>query len=348
MVPYVILLFMISLFGVFYHEKVIGKKLFLTICFLLLGTMSAFRSVNVGVDTITYSNMYSSLTLHDQSRIEPLFRALCVVLNFVSSDSRILIIVTGYLISAGFCLFIYKFSRAPFFSVILFILFNHYFISMNLMRQSIALVIGLTALPLCKKNKILFALAVCVAALFHYSAIVLILYVFFYNLEDASKVTKIVVFGTILAVVTLPYILKIVFDIFPQYRTLYAGTEYLGGNMFGAVLETLRLIGILSFLKINKYDKKSTGNPFFANMILVAIAFQIMGTQINIISRMVEYFSVFEIVAIPDVFKSVKPSAQKNAEMFTLLLIAGLYFVVIAIFRPGWHGAIPYEWWGSK
>lgn len=347
MIPYVIAFFVVGLSGFLYHEKVVSKKLFLITCFLILGTMSALRSENVGVDTITYVNMYPSLTVQGNSRIELLFRALCDVLNFINDNPRTLLIVTGYTITAGFCLFIYRYSKAPFFSVFLLIVFNHYFISMNLMRQMLALVIVLTALPLCKKNKPLFVFFVCVSALFHYSAIVLILYVVLYDIKYSNKFRNLVIAGTALSVLLLPFGLNIVFKFFPQYKIMYMGTDHLNGNTFGTIFEIIRLVGIMIFLKMNGYQKLDKENSFQMNMILMAIVLQVFGTQANIIARVAEYFSIFEIIAIPNVFKSIKFSSQKNFQLFVVLVVAILYFVIVSVFRPGWHGAIPYEVWGS-
>lgn len=331
--------------GCFYNHKIIfNRKHFLVLAFVILGTIAAIRNVSVGCDTAAYMSMYHGMRLNIDSRIEPGFRLLCQILNGISSDERILLLVTGYFCMAAFCIFIYKYSENPLLSVMLFLMYNYFFSMMNLMRQYIALAICILALPLGKKHKGYYCLFVLLAASFHYTAIVMLIVCFFMNGKNVSrkKIIHIIIAG-IIVYFMLPQIYKIVTEIMPQYR-IYYNTLYMSENYFGALIESMR-IGITLCLAWVLIQKDSMNADFIIIMLCMAFIIQIFGTRINLLARIAQYFSVFEIIAIPNAIKNIKKRDIKIAVTGGVAAISLIYFIIIAVFRPGWHGAIPYEFW---
>lgn len=128
----------------------------------------------------------------------------------------------------------------------------------------------------------------------------------------------------------------------------YADSVFGESNYFGALLMFLVYFIIYSICQICQFRGR-TQYEFKDNMIgkiafrslSIAVCLQVITMRMNIIGRMVPYFIIFAIIAVPDAVSRIK---SKN--FIVSILIIGIllftYWLVIGLFRPEWNGAIPY------
>lgn len=342
MFVYLIAFLCVVLFGLLCKRIKNGASVFTFLSFIILGTLVAFRSSNVGIDTETYIRIFNNMTaMNWASRIEKGFQALCVFLHELHGTPQTLLIVTGYFCVGVTCYFIYKNSRNPLFSMILYIGFNYYFTTFNLMRQAIALSICLIAQIIKEKGQKRAYLLFVVACLFHYSAIPVFICEFFISRDFSKKAIRLIMIGGGLVYITLPSLINLAIKIFPAYGVLYSGTSYLERNVFGTLFECTRILAVIIVLYVA--DKRNINNYYF-RAILIGLFVYVFATRYNVIARIAPYFTVYEIIALPNAV-----GRMKNGRLIKLIIIAVavMYFSIVAIYRPGWHGAIPYEFWSN-
>ena len=67
-----------------------------------------------------------------------------------------------------------------------------------------------------------------------------------------------------------------------------------------------------------------------------------MAMKMNIIGRMNQYFWIYSIILVPNMVKGEKRSKDRLLLYFGIILMSSVYWIIIAVFRPEWNGAIPY------
>lgn len=347
MVVYIISFLCIAFYGYIYSlNKAKYKKGFMKFTFLILAMLSALRSYEVGVDTKTYVSIFHNLSTDGYSRMEPGFRLYCRLLYRISSNPRILLVVTSFFCIGAISYFIYKNSKAVFLSVLLLIFFNYYFSSMNLLRQYIAIAIGCIAYSFFRKRKLFFFLFVLLAASFHYSAIVIILWMLVpYFKKINKKIVLIAMVAGYIVYQNLDQLILLAIRLFPQYASMYIGSMYFEGNTFGSYFEMAKMV--LALCLVIYFGKKSNSDDsfFYSTILSMALIAQLLSLKINIMARFMPYFSIFEIIAIPNVLAASSKKKTAAVVALAVVFVAVAYFVIVSVFRPGWTGAIPYRFW---
>jgi hypothetical protein len=166
-----------------YAEMANSKKAVWLIV-ILFSVIAGLRAISVGIDTKTYNlvfNIISDGTVRAMYGIEESFIRICAVLLRVWNNNQFLLFIFA-LVSHGLILFrlwkdreFISFRWSVFAYYIMF-----YAFSLNGMRQFVAVAIIVYATSFVKEGKyIKFILSVIVATLFHTSAIIGLLYIFF-------------------------------------------------------------------------------------------------------------------------------------------------------------------------
>lgn len=138
-----------------------------------LTTISAVR-YGVGTDYFSYQRIYKTFRF-SISNLEIGDRSLIYLLHKISDDPQIFFIVTSLWICIGYYISIYKNSMNPAYSIFIFVLGQEYFRSMNSIRQYLAAVIVIQAIPAVKEGKLKNVLIyTAIGMLFHTSAFMII------------------------------------------------------------------------------------------------------------------------------------------------------------------------------
>ena len=332
------------------------KKIYLFISFMILSLISALRSKNVGVDTSLFYKGFEEIILLkfselDIMRYEYGFMLLCKFLSYITHNPQILIIVTSIFINYAVVKFIYLNSKNVSYSIYIYILLNHYFLYMNVMRQAIAIAIILLALEDLKQNNIKkFVVWVLVATMFHYSAILCISFIFIKQIQYKKKYNLALIILSIFITINIQYIFLLMAKIIPQLAP-YVGSEFDTSNYFGALFNFLVSVAILIFgIFCNKqYDEevaiyKNSNDclSFIYKLIICYVICSLLEMQIGIFNRITPYFSIFAIIWIPNnLIKILKSKTRLCFNVFVFMFLF-MYFFIIAYYRPYWYGCIPY------
>lgn len=364
MIFYVLLLGVIGIVAILVRPGTNKKKAktFSIIAFGVLCLVSSFRSIDVGVDTLQYCNNYQVIALMDWTdyellRYEPGFFFLCKALSCISADYRLLIFATSIIIFFGVCFFYYKLSENHLITVFLFVTLLIDAFLMSGMRQALAMSIALVALyQLLYGRKALFCLLVLLASQFHSSAIACLIYWPLLNSKFSTKVFVALVVGSVIAFVFAPQIYSLASGIIGKYDGYSAGHEHGGSNYFGALIRAafyLLLVLISHYCLKDKYGTRnertiaivgniSISGSFLMYTAMCAFLFNVLGMQIEIFSRMNNYFNVFLPLLLPFAFNRLSIPQEKTLLMFVVLSTCFAYFVAVLLLRPEWNGIVPY------
>lgn len=158
-----------------------NSHIFAFLSFVPLTLLMAFRC-GVGMDYWTYYRIYMGNEV--RVSIEPVFTLLISVLQKISSNPMTFFIVTSVMICSMYYRGIYKYSVNPCLSILMFVINMDYFCSMNVVRQYIAVVILLFAIPYIIKGDFKrFIIIVAIATAVHATSIIYILLYVFYRVK---------------------------------------------------------------------------------------------------------------------------------------------------------------------
>ena len=326
------------------------KKIYLIVSFILLAGIAALRTKNVGIDTLQFHDAYLRIGYLDWTeltteRYEIGFSVLCKLLNYITANPQILISFTAIFINFSVVRFIYKNSNDVVFSILLYILLNFYFSYMNIMRQAMAIAILLFAFDAMKNGrKIKYFLLVGLATTFHGSAILGLAYIILPKFKYKQKYNKFLI-PILLIIFLFGKQIFLAFSELSPRLAGYVGSEYDTENYFGALLNFLLTFAIWWFGNdaLKKKENKEVNEEvlLYNKIIIISVITTLLTIRVGIFNRFTPYFSIFEIIWIPNVLKLMKNNRQLFKLFFIIVLLS--YWIIIMVFRPEWYGAVPYE-----
>ena len=80
-----------------------------------------------------------------------------------------------------------------------------------------------------------------------------------------------------------------------------------------------------------------------AYLLSFALVFLVLTMKMTLMSRFSTFFTIFYITWIPNISQSMTIKKDKAFLTFIFTVFSLAYFLVIAIFRPEWHGVVPYQ-----
>lgn len=354
--------FLISLLSVFIYINELNKKyltiksigLKLNISILLIGLLflffiiySGLRSKVIGNDTDTYLEIFEDISLYGidydlKSRYELFYLYLNKAISYISTNSVVFLMIISFVVLSGYYRFIIKNSAYICFTIALFFFLRYFDDSMNVLRQSIALVILLKAYEFILRGKFAkFFIMVIFASLFHKTAFVFILaYMVRYFSFNKRNILLITVAGLALSLCSsflINYLMS-------SYYNYYLDGDYLGETRLASVLSLLfNVVLLLLCYKIltNKYVSEDLKNQFY--LVLVGTVILLVSLQFNLLDRVAGYFNVFLIVLIPNAIKKIH-SYRKRFTLITLVIIfVIIYYYAIVVLKPDWNSVYPYK-----
>ena len=171
-------------FGANKSEKT--RKHYVIVLFFAITLVAMLRSDQIGIDLSHYYNKYYPIfrdtswnklqTVTMSGDWELGFCAFCKLIGYISTDTQCFVIFTSIFTIVPYALFIYKNSDDVVFSTTFFLGYHVYMMSINVIRQAMAVGIILIGLEALKKKKYFrFILYVLFATLFHTSAVIALL-----------------------------------------------------------------------------------------------------------------------------------------------------------------------------
>ena len=368
-----IIMFFVLLAAIIFpnFEHNFNKKLYLWIAFSLLFFLSAFRSIEIGNDTSYYVNMYKyygnssnfvsisylfSFENIINSRIEPGYVLLNMVLNIFSKEYILLFIVTSLFILGTWKKHIQKNSEIVWLSVLLFFNLRFFYFTLSGLRQAIAMSIILISYEhLKKRNLKLFVMQVLIASVFHLSALVFLIAYPLTKWKINFKIVGIYFLIASLGYLSFDKILNLLLPIFPKYQ-MYLSSSYLDGNirtmsiMNFLIAFVISIFGMITTKKIYKYSKSLYNKDenfdeinVLNNIVLVSAVVAFISIKASIIGRFHIYFFMFTVIYIPKALKLIKNNDLRTLMTFIIVILFILYNLIILYYRPEWQNVYPYR-----
>lgn len=306
-----------------------NKKRYVIYIIVAFSLVAGLRKSTVGIDTLGYINCIESISIGRLDLaygLEWSFRYICYGLSFVLKEPQMYLILFAFISNGLIALRLWDFRKHISFSwaiTIYYVMF--YMMSLNLMRQFVAIAIVFYATRYLSQGKhIKYLLFVLIATLFHQSALIGILYVFF-NItawKYLSKKQK----GFFITVGCLsPFVFIYVFISLIQYSDYFKNSSLNMGLMI--IIKILFfIVATLIFDKTEFYScsqetrkelgyiQRTSASAYFVGLLLTAL-----GYVWKIVSRIGLYFYVFEPVYIGMIFK------QKNTKKNLIIKMVAIF-----------------------
>jgi len=314
------------------------------ITFVFIWGLTAFRSANIGNDTVTYLyyfDIFSSGGIDKSRTFELGYQFLNVFIGKFTNDPHIFIIIMATIMYVGTAGYIMKYSKNCLVSLCLFFCYFFTFYT-SAYRQVIAMIIVLFAYQGIKENKYLKAIIlIAFAFLFHSTAIIaLLLFLRSSILIDRKKVLILVVLGLIISQTEV--LNRIIAIVLPRYShyfvSQYSGTGWVAIS-YELIINLTLFVLVSKAVNRNKLDYRLC----LTNFALLLI-FSSFGYSMNLFTRASKYFLLVATVELPNVFyENQLPS--RRTWLFGICIVSIVMFILVLIYRPDWNHIYPYEIW---
>lgn len=307
-------------------ENVYTKYFLYTISFLIIFLPHALRE-NIGTD---YASIYKPLFFRlgidiNNGFSEPLFNLLNIsVYKLSNANYKLFFAICSFITLFPIFNIIIKYSKNKTLSTVMVFLSQYYYFSMNAVRQSIAIALIFGGYGFLKENKKIKYVILCIiAGMFHFTGFIMLPLVFLKrkNIKTNRKIFYIVLFfvlGAIFKGVILRFIKE-----YTKYG-VYINSQYDNGhNISGLLVLNNIMIFLYDIYYAKKISKNSNNMCFLSNINEMGMIFIALSPFIILANRLVQYFTVFQILLIPEDFKLVEN--DKVAYIMKIAII-GLLF----------------------
>ena len=368
MTIYLLQVFTILLLSAGIHPRTSEKKkkLFLILIFLVLTVVSGIRGYRVGADTPIYVALFNNIDYISASnvRFEPGFIIYAKLLHRLSTNPSILLFTSSAICIGSVCYFIFRYSKSPTISVLLYVLLGSYFSQMNVMRQALAMSISMWGflLILDEKNQygirrlwsqIASVTFILLAMSFHTPSVVMMIpWVLLFRQGEVEEESKLTMQYAIARVALLSTIVFLGYSVvmhattlfFPKYVS-YFYSEWSDSNYNAALFNTLIDIVFFSLWTVSLQKKRLTHlQRFSAIMVGFSIIFHVLSMRMEIWGRIAGYFSIYTyLIWTPETLSEFKLRTNRRLIRTAIVTLSLLYMIIVLVFRPEWSMVVPYE-----
>lgn len=347
--------------------KVKHRGLYTFFMMFPMACLVAFRSVEVGTDTHTYFNVYEQIASFssykqfyaNMGRMEMGYTHLSYFLSRLGCSFFVFQIIIAFFTFYSLSMFVKKYT--PYIAISCFLISCGFMYStMNVMRMALAVAILLFSVPYIQKRQYFrFFIVVCIAFLFHKSAVV---FCVMYPLATIKYHKSITIFIVITAVIIASLgvtFFQFVTSELDMYENYVEGRYFDENRSLVAVsigfVEAILMLLMFQWSKFFEAPQYLVENQKANNNIVsfayisrmaywIVFAFAILSFTNNIMSRVSSYFNILTIVMIPYAIYWLKNARSKASLFFIVSVIFASERIVIWVLRPWWNSVIPYEW----
>jgi hypothetical protein len=329
-----------------------NRKKYIKIISIILILQSGLRNVAVGADTYAYFLKFEDVKIMSWLDIyastldfykfgigkNPGYLAYQKVIQLFTLEYQIFLMIVAVIFFSALGNFIYKNTTRLIDVIIAFIIYSvlfFEFFSITGTRQTLVTAATLYGFELIKKRKMIqFFTIILLASTIHKSVLV---FLPFYFIANISK-TKLLY---ILALILFPFFIINRFLI-SAYLKVQAGYEnyevYEGAGTFTFTILFL-LISLGAMLRIKIIVKNNSFAKYYYNAFTIALIL-IPLTWVNPSAmRVVQYFSIFMLLLIPEIifsFRTISFKVQRDVSISVIIILIGLFI------KSKWGDIIPY------
>lgn len=351
-----IVIFLSCLAGYFIKRSKAISIFLSLVCIGLLSLLAALRGYSVGFDIHVYGweyfydsagfpSLFSYLSFRNFK--EPFYFALNYIIFKRSGNIHVLFFIMQFIMSFVVYTIAYREAKSDngtFFIYILSYLFIWYNSSLNIMRQSLALIFVLYGFKyLENRSYYKFLLCVFIAFLFHSSAILCAIFPLLNKVSNSkNSARKLLLICTILIIMFASsrlFVDKLIL-IFPFFTKYFNYILFSEGNMIFnyAIFKILFLIVILLF---SKPILKLKQNNVLYYIIFLDVIFYLSSFFIKFGYRISYFFLPFYIYLLPRIDRSLKD--YKGRDFYRIVLFCLLAFYWYYRFAVvGYDSTLPY------
>jgi hypothetical protein len=326
------------------------KRYIRIICFVLI-LQSGLRNVAVGSDTYAYFLSFNdsirrswqdvSQTVIDYYSYgigkDPGYAVFEKLVSSLSGEYQALLILIAIIFFVALGNFIYKNTTRLIDALLAFVIYSvlfYHFFSITGHRQTIATAAALYGFELIKRRKLIpFLILIGLASTIHKSVL---LFIPFYFIAQISKPK--IFFRLVLLI--FPIIMVFRNSLSTYLKVLggyeeYGINEAAGTSTFTALFLLISIVALLRSKVILHNNKKAQR---YYNAFAIALLF-IPLTWVNPSAmRVVQYFSIFMLLFIPEIiysFQAVSSRVKRDLTVFTIVILFALFL------KSNWN-AVPY------
>lgn len=331
-----------------------NRKRLVILLSLQMFLILAFRADNLGVDLenyktyfnyykeLSFSEIMSSFSIIGRARLGYELEWGYVFLNWIVGklgfDFHMFLVVCAAICMQSMGMFIYRYSKKPTISFLLFISLGGFSYFFGILRQSLGLAVFLFAIPALKERRFWrYVFLIGIASLFHGTLLITLVLYFFSNINLKKSYYVGIIFASIGVVVITPLLYKYVFSgLFAILRmSEYPINEFQWNNMF--------LIMILFMVFIMLFDRtKDQENKMLNWGISFALPTQAIGFYIPIMSRFsIGVWLTFSYVVLANVTENM-PMTINSKKIFKITMFGVMLLFMMYQFT-GESAIIPYR-----
>lgn len=316
------------------------------IIILILSLVSGLRAYTVGIDTVSYRDIFEAILNNDPTlawrNIERGFLLISRLLLYINDHTNFLLFSFAVLTHSLIILRLWDFRKmASFPWSVAWYYVSFYFMSMNVLRQYCAVAIIFFATRyLQKKNYIKFVICVGIAFLFHRSALIGLLFmgIEVINWKELDKKQKIFI---MLGLATVPAYLGYILPNLQRYLKYFQAIGFDIGFMLPLKIVMFFLLGFGLAGIVRKNSSNEIESLFYINRVkiyyLVGLVLTFFGYFFSFMDRIGLVFYLFECVFIGIVVKNRKDRVVCQV-LFFLLIVYSFY----SEFSRNGQGILPY------
>jgi hypothetical protein len=283
--------------------------------FILL-VVSAFRTKNVGTDTITYVNMF--VTRSYDVEVESGFKLWIDLIREFTKENQIFIFLTSFLQLITLYYSLFRLSKNVSLSVLLFFGLGLFFFYLSGMRQSVALSFFILSLYEYKQRKYIQAISFFAISLLFHSTVVMYLPICLLldRVNIPSRVVSLAIISSVLVAWFELFNIEAIlgslglYDLFMGKGVLdrYKGySEYtVDLNLIKTTSYKFRTILLPSIIALYFYLNSKTKDDIYTKLYVFGIVVTNVLTTFPLGFRIGLYGVIFGIVVIPNVINGMK------------------------------------------
>lgn len=313
---------------------------FFIICF------PAAVRVDVGTDYWSYVLLYNNPEIFAYAG--PGFSAFIEILNNISSDPRLFFVISSIIIYGNITWSFFKNSRNFAFSLLLFIIMEDYFVSMNVIRQYMAVALLAPAyIALERDKKIFFFLIVIIASVVFHSSSIISLGLIFFVIKKRNRFQWILS-STILFAATIIFIptVKYMIITYTEYGRYFSNSY--ADEIFSVATPLLMIYIVLFIVTVAACSGEFLLNSVRARIFLGAVVFN---TCVLILSffltqntyRLSYIFNIAIAMYFPDILDDISKRSYILQLMikYSAIVLFSIWTILLLLHNN--QNALPYH-----
>lgn len=331
-----------------------NRKNYILFVSIILILQSGLRNVAVGADTYTYylqferikhlswTQIYNTIFKYYYMNIgkDPGYLVFQKIVQYIIPNYQLFLLLIAIFFFSALGNFIFKNTVRLMDALFAFVLYSALFFSffsITGLRQTIATAATLLGYEFIKKRKLIpFLLLILLASTIHKSVLVFIIFYFIANVKNTK-------YYYIIAFLVLPVVwfYRNIFNDFLRIAGGYESFVYYEGT--GAYTFTFMLLFVASMAwwRLNSLIKRNNQTQHFFNAFILALVFTPLVWVNPSAMRMVQYFSIFMLLLVPQLMYSLRFDSIKWKNIVFILAIVLLILLYI---RSQWGIEYKFFW----